>query len=230
MEEEQIKEVYVFLDESGHIHKNSNCNFFAIGGFMCLKQDKNKIKSTYKKKTYTIKKNKKIKREKELKSFDFDINEKIDILSEIQDFNSFIGVGKVFDKTNMWKKIDNENVFYNYAVKILFKDIIKPNILNYKNNETYKIILSLDNRSIKTGDLKNLQDYLNTEFILSNFVFEVTYYDSKQNYNIQLADLIVNSIYNIHKYKLRKDFLTLSEHLKPKNFKYSVFPYKKREP
>lgn len=44
-----VMRVYVYLDESGSIHKNSNTKYFAVGGYFVFLSDKNKITSLYKK-------------------------------------------------------------------------------------------------------------------------------------------------------------------------------------
>lgn len=49
-------EIYLYLDESGSIHKNSKTRYFAVGGYFTFKVDKNKIKSIYKKLNLKIKK------------------------------------------------------------------------------------------------------------------------------------------------------------------------------
>lgn len=41
--------IYVYLDESGSIHKNSKTKYFAVGGYFAFKEDKNKVTSLYKK-------------------------------------------------------------------------------------------------------------------------------------------------------------------------------------
>lgn len=91
----------------------------------------------------------------------------------------------------------------------------------YKKNKKTKGYIS-------TEKLRNLQDYLNTEFCLYNFNFKVKYYDSKDNFEIQLADLIVNTLYN--KYKDEKIVKDVMPALLPKNFKYSLFPHNKKKP
>ena len=48
--------IYVYLDESGSIHKNSNTKYFAVGGYFVLSNEKNKIISTYKKINKELKK------------------------------------------------------------------------------------------------------------------------------------------------------------------------------
>lgn len=59
--------------------------------------------------------------------------------------------------------------------------------------------MSLDERNLKIKDLSNLEIYLKMEFSRNDFDFKVTYYDSKSNYGIQMADLVVNTFYNYFK-------------------------------
>lgn len=126
----------------------------------------------------------------------------------------------------MKKEIVDENLFYNYSVKILFLDLIKTNIMDYDCEDEYLIELNLDNRSVKLRNQNNLEAYLNTEFILTNFKFKVKYYDSRTNYKIQLADIIVNSIYN--NYKEPELVYEIIKSMKPKNFKFTSFPNNKK--
>lgn len=214
--------IYVYLDESGSIHKNSNTKYFAVGGYFVFGKDRNKITSLYKKINKSIKDNRNIALEKELKSYDMTDNEKIEIFNTIQDIDTFYGCTKIFDKTIMKKEIIESNIFFNYAVKLLFKDCIIPllNICTIEDN--IEFIVSVDNRNIRVGDLNNLETYLKTEFCLENLNFKITYYDSATNYGIQLADLIVNTFYN--SYKDRKIVQEVLPYLKEKNFRISLFP------
>ena len=41
--------LYVYLDESGSIHKNSNTKYFAVGGYFTFEKYRLKITSLYKK-------------------------------------------------------------------------------------------------------------------------------------------------------------------------------------
>lgn len=220
------KNYYIFLDESGSIHKNSHCKFFAIGGYICEFCDKNRIKQTFKKVNKQIKDNNNIDLNKELKSYDYSVLEKIDIFNAVQDFNTFVGISKIFDKDSMIKDITNVSTFYNYSVKILFCDLIKKYLLD--SDVEYNFIISLDSRSTSLAQneymQKQLEDYLNTEFCLYNYKFSVKYYDSATNFQIQLADIIVNTIYNSYKdISLVEDIMPV---LKPKNFRFSIFPKK----
>lgn len=225
------KTVKVYLDESGQMHKNSNCNYFAIGGYMCFPNDDIKINNEFKRKNKEFKDRRKqldstFDMKTEIKSYNYSKEERVKIINLVQDYNSFIGISKIFKKLEMKKEIVDENLFYNYSVKILFLDLIKTNIMDYDCEDEYLIELNLDNRSVKLRNQNNLEAYLNTEFILTNFKFKVKYYDSRTNYKIQLADIIVNSIYN--NYKEPELVYEIIKSMKPKNFKFTSFPNNKK--
>ena len=217
--------IFVYLDESGSIHKNSPTKYFVVGGYFTFAEDKNKITSKYKKINKKMKEEKSISLDKEIKSYDMSDDDKINIFNEIQDIDTFYGTVKVFDKNQMRKEVVESNIFFNYAVKLVFKDCIIPLLNLNQINENIEFIISIDNRNIRVGDLNNLETYLKTEFCLSNFDFKVTYYDSAFNYGIQLADLIVNTFYN--SYKDRKIVERVLPSLKGKNFRVSLFPGRK---
>ncbi len=217
--------IFVYLDESGSIHKNSSTKYFAVGGYFTFGEDKNKIISTYKKINKKIKDEKNISLDKEIKSYNMGNNDKINIFNKIQDIDTFYGTVKVFDKMQMSKDVIESNIFFNYAVKLVFKDCVIPLLNLNQINESIEFIMSIDNRNIRVGDLNNLETYLKTEFCLSDFDFKVTYYDSAYNYGIQLADLIVNTFYN--SYKDRKIVEKVLPYLKGKNFRVSLFPGRK---
>ena len=108
--------IYVYLDESGSIHKNSNTRYFAVGGYFCFEKDKMKIIAKYKQENLKLKKLKNIDLNSEIKSYHMTEQEKINIFSKIQDIDTFHGCVKVFDKESMRKEIINSNIFFNYAV------------------------------------------------------------------------------------------------------------------
>ena len=206
----------------GSIHKNSKTRYFAVGGYFCFEEDKIKIKSKYKKENFKLKKAKKLDLDAEIKSYDMTEEEKIQIFSKIQDIETFHGCVKVFDKKYMRKEIVDSNIFFNYAVKVLIQDCILPVLNLQENDEPIKFIINIDNRNIRVGELNNLETYLKTEFCIYDDDFEITYYDSKTNYGIQLADLTVNTFYN--SYKDISIVENLIKELKPKNFRVSLFP------
>ena len=208
----------------GSIHKNSKTRYFAVGGYFCFEDDRIKIKSKYRKENLKLKKSKELDLESEIKSYDMTEEEKIQIFNKIQDIETFHGCVKVFDKQYMRKEIVDSNIFFNYAVKVLIQDCILPVLNLQENDEQIEFIISIDNRNIRVGELNNLETYLKTEFCIYDDDFEITYYDSKTNYGIQLADLIVNTFYNKYKdVRIVEDVLKV---LKQKNFRVSLFPKK----
>lgn len=210
--------VYVYIDESGSIHKNSKTKYFAVGGYITLESDKNKIISKYKKNNLDVKKKKGIDLKSEVKSFHYSQNEKIKIFKSVEKMDTFCGFAIIFNKEIMKKEIVESNIFFNYAVRLIFKDCILP-LLNINNIE---FVVSVDNRSIKVGNLKDLENYLKTEFCIEDVNFFVTYYDSKINFGIQLADLIVNTFYN--SYKKIEIVESVINSLDKRKYRISLFP------
>ncbi len=216
--------IYIYLDESGSIHKNSKTRYFAVGGYFSFEQDRLKITSKYKRENLKIKKQKNIPLDAEIKSYNMTDIDKIRIFDKIQDIDTFHGCVKIFDKHVMKKEIIDSNIFFNYAVKVLINDCVIPTLDLHNLNESIDFIISIDNRNIRVGELNNLETYLKTEFCIYNDDFKITYYDSKTNYGIQLADLIVNTFYN--KYKDIRIVENVIKELKSKNFRVSLFPRK----
>lgn len=213
--------VFIYLDESGSIHKNSRTRYFAVGGYFTFEEEKVKIISKYKRFNLELKKKNNISMHKEIKSYDMTQFEKVEIFSKVQSINTFTGCVKVFDKEKMNKEIVHSNIFFNYAVKLLIIDCIIPKLDKNNLNSCY-FYLNIDNRNIGVGNLKNLENYLKTEFCLYNYDFSVTYYDSRTNYGIQLADLIVNTFYN--NYKDKSIVCDVIKNIDLKKFNVSYFP------
>ncbi len=61
--------IYVYLDESDSIHKNSNTKYFAVGGYFVFREDKNKVTSLYKRINKVMKDDRNISLDKEIKSY-----------------------------------------------------------------------------------------------------------------------------------------------------------------
>lgn len=185
--------IYVYLDESGSIHKNSNANHFAIGGYIVYgdRFASSKVINRYKRINKKHKKIRNMSMSEELKTRSMSIEEKLELISKIQKIDNFYGCAIIFDKAHMRKRIENQifslimvSRFYS---RILFCIITRRSIICF--------ILSVDNRNITVGDLDDLEKFLSTEFCYFDYTFSVTYYDSATHYGIQLADLIVNTMY-----------------------------------
>ena len=90
--------VYVYIDESGSIHRNSKTRYLAVGGYFTFFEGRNKIISRYKKYNKIIKDKRKIDLKKEIKSYDMTDDEKIDIFNRVEEVKDFCGIAIVFDK------------------------------------------------------------------------------------------------------------------------------------
>ena len=67
----------------GSIHKNSKTRYFAVGGYFSYEEDKLKIKAKYKRENLKLKKEKNIKLDTEIKSYDMSEEEKIKIFTSL---------------------------------------------------------------------------------------------------------------------------------------------------
>ncbi len=185
----------MYIDESGSIHFNNKTKYFAVGGYFALEASKFKVISKYKNLNQKIKVKRGLPNDFELKSYHYSFKEKTDILNKIQNIDGFYGLAIVFNKSDINKKIIQAKTFFNYAVKLLITNFILP----FYKTENIEFIINIDNQNIAIKEMNNLAKYLKTEFCIYNFSFEVRYHDSKNNYGIQLADLIINTVYNYAK-------------------------------
>lgn len=218
-----MKEVMIFLDESGHIHRNCQDRYFAIGGYCCPKENSQKIKALYKRRNKKIKEKYGLSLKEELKARNMTVEQKIELFDSVQHAVGFCGIGIVFDKNGMYRKITKENIFFNYGVRTLLDDVVFP-LVDMTEKTVFHVVC--DNRSIKVGDIKDLEKYLNTEFIMENCSFTVEYLNSANDYRVQLADLIVNTVYmRKHNLSLVKPVL---DTLDQNSFSLSRFPGKKK--
>ncbi|MCP4482616.1 MAG: DUF3800 domain-containing protein [bacterium] len=205
-----MRELSIFLDESGNMHQNSPDRFFVIGGVITEKLLL--LYKKYKKANLHLKRMRNFSLGKELKASHMKRDDKIFLLNEIQkQLPNMRFLAIVVDKEKLYRKITRVNLFYNYLIKILLLSLAQKNIIN---NHTLKIGLLLDNRSIKVASKNSLEDYINIEFNYHLFVkdhmyFYADYLESSSNFNIQLADLVCNTIWS--KYNYSKSALEVFE-------------------
>ncbi len=200
--------IYIYLDESGSIHRNSNTKYFAIGGFFCSNK---KVIYDYKKVLKNFKSNK-----DEYKSYEITNRNKINIFKILDSNIDYTGIVKIFDKKMMHTAITNVHLYYNYAIKILIIDCV----LKYIEKNNLTLIMYIDNRNLKLCEIDTLENYLNKEF--KNIKFKIIYKDSKNNYGVQIADLIVNTFYNL--YKNKKIITSVLNNININKYHVSVFP------
>lgn len=193
-----MRKICVVLDESGNLHKNSLDKYFVLSGIITANPDS--VSRRYKKLNKYLKLKKNLPIDFEIKASKLNKSEKIFMFQNLQKIDNFHIVSIVLKKENLHRKISKVNLFYNYLLKILCLSLKQKNLLNYNN-----INIILDQRSIKSGSINSLEDYLNIEFNYHLYIdmkinFTVTYQDSRKNFNIQFADLISNSIWSYYNF------------------------------
>ncbi|WP_342269438.1 DUF3800 domain-containing protein [Spiroplasma endosymbiont of Aspidapion aeneum] len=200
-----IKEVYIFLDESGNPMKSS---FFTVGGIIidALINRKN-IGRNIKKIENTI-----------MKKYPNNNECKWSILESLEErkyiFENIINFGQVnisiTADQKKYRKIKNNqnspiscNLYFNYLVKILLS-----NYIGFNDNRNIKFYIMCDNRGISDKGLKSLEDYLNVEIktnlnFKGEYNFIVKYKKSHDQPLIRYADYYSGMINSLFKYQSR---------------------------
>ena len=187
-----MRKHFIFLNESGLIRENSSDKYFIIGGFIA--EEYTLLKKKYKQSTLKIKQKREIPLENELKAIHMKSGDKRFILEEIQKDSKFKFIGIMVEKDKLQKLVEKVNVFYNYLIKLLIDFLIDNNEIS----EFDELNISIDKRSIKVSSLNSLSDYLEIYYEYEKkfeLKLKVEYLDSHDNYNIQIADLLCNTLW-----------------------------------
>lgn len=187
---------YLFLDESGNLHKNSPDRYFVIGGVYT--NNYTDIKKSYVEINRELKEKLNMDFDTELKAAYLNMEEKMDIVIKLQEMNGMYIVGIIVDKVKIGIEIDEIHLYYNYIIRILLDYLIKIKLI--KTGPDDKLYLNLDKSSMKIEDINSLENYLKTHFNIEKrmkYKIDVSYWDSKKNYMVQVADIMCNTIWNI---------------------------------
>lgn len=187
---------YLFLDESGNLHKNSPDRYFVIGGIFTNNYDD--IKKSYVEINRELKEKLNMDFDTELKAAYLNMEEKMDIVVKLQQMNGMYIVGVIVDKEKIGVKIEEIHLYYNYIIGKLLDYLIKIGLI--KTNEKDYLFINIDKSSMKIEDINSLEMYLKIHFNIERkmkFELNVAYWDSSKNYMIQVADIMCNTIWNI---------------------------------
>ncbi len=187
---------YLFLDESGNLHKNSPDRFFVIGGIFTNNYDD--IKKSYVEINRELKEKLNMDFDTELKAAYLNMEEKMDIVVKLQQMNGMYIVGIIVDKEKIGVKIEEIHLYYNYIIGKLLDYLIKIGLIKTGFND--KLFINIDKSSMKIEDINSLEMYLKIHFNIERkmkFNLNVAYWDSSKNYMIQVADIMCNTIWNI---------------------------------
>lgn len=95
--------------------------------------------------------------------------------------------------------LDDKNIMYNYASKLLISNLITH------NDETNTVNILFDNKTTKIASTNSLKDYVTIHILYEknmnvNINFEYKDSDAKDAYVIQAADYVANAIYSFYEY------------------------------
>lgn len=202
----------VFIDESGNLGKGDR--FFIISAIQFESghgyEKWQRLAKKVIKNTDTL---------KEIKSSAMSYNLKKKVLQQIEkaDIRFRVWLGVIDTDHDHYKKrfISDDNskeLAFNYALNHLFgKNIAK--IIQKRS-----ISICLDQRSTKTDSKHSLEDYLNAEFLHDRSItvqnISIQYCDSKNNYGVQLSDLVANITYTRFEYNRSRHLF--STYIQPK--------------
>lgn len=208
-----VKHIYIYLDDSGVLHKDERNKYFVYGGYAFWGSEKENASRKYKSLENKIRKaNNQIG---ELKAFTLTEkkhkNALYKVLRDYQKISLCVDIGRIYD--NITKNKDSIHRYKDWIVKMLIKDVIKKAINNGKIDENEDIFLhvSLDEQGTKTNGIYSLERSIEEELIngINNFDYgtffppvlkggftlELLYCDSKCNALIRASDILANRVW-----------------------------------
>ena len=210
----------IYVDESGNLGKQGR--YFSIVALVVRKNSKKgkRLKNIVKRFTVTHKLD-------EIKGKDLTLPERQEILHKLSKKKDHWFGYICLDKKALENKelFNNQAILFNYLFQFIFKKIISQlHRSDELGNEIEDIQVIIDERNIKQGNGKYIEDYLRTK-VLSEWdipfskIF-VSYRNSKIIKLLQIADLASGIIHNRHKTGKTHEYDFL-------NIKYSIrFPHK----
>jgi len=193
----------IYIDESGTINNQFKNEYFIIT--LIIPDNSNTLKRSYKRfVSSNLKELKRIdNRQKmflngtfhELKGSAFDKPMKQEFINFFARKNNFSLFYIKVDNSRLKDTFcSNTSRVFNYLLKISLDYFIRNNYIPSENH-----LLQLDERNERTESRFFLEDYLNTELCITGINqgnFEVSYFDSANNSNIQIADVFSNILYS----------------------------------
>lgn len=195
-----------FIDESGSIPKQKDARFknkYFVVGFAHT-SDSRRIKNVYKRAIGKLR--------SEYPSFFASLpNPKECKGSEMLPFMKFYIITKLIEQTDIQfahMVVDTSEIdesfrsvpgrSFNFLVKIITEQF------GLTIADQDHLQLKIDNRNVSLKGLTELEGYLHNTFVLENRTVKkvsVEYLESCDNYNIQVADLVANIVYQRFRYK-----------------------------
>ncbi|HET7657831.1 MAG TPA: DUF3800 domain-containing protein [Bacillales bacterium] len=195
-----------FIDESGsipkHCSKRYKHRYFVIG--FVHTQDPKKLKNTYKRALKHLRKYfpdhflncddpNEMKGSECPPFMKYYILEKLITLTDIKIGHMVVDTWNIKDVFRLYPDRS-----FNYLVKLMIEHFPISDL------DKKQMIIRIDNRNSAIPSLKSLEEYLFKELVLNKGYLDevkVDYLDSKHNYNIQIADVVANTVYQHYRYR-----------------------------
>ena len=153
----------------------------------------------------------------ELKGSSLTVPQRQELLNNLNRFDDYRATYLVLDKNNFHRKdILGKNILFNYLSSFVCENILK--------NTAEDIVLSFDNRTVRTTAKHSLPEYLQIKCLEWNVGvnLDVQFYESHRHRGIQIADLISNTIFQSYK-NGKKHFYNQLKIKKSIRFPYQQF-------
>lgn len=209
-----MQDIFIYLDDSGHLHRNEKCGWFVYAGYIFAgAEEKENAKRQY------INANKKIKaatgRSDELKAYGLDPAHKRALYTVLREYHSLavaVNISRVRDHI-----LDDKHSicrFKDYAIKRIVKNSVKDliGVGTISATENTRIYLSIDEQLTATNGYYGLQGSIYEELkhgIMNHdygvyhqpvfggqLIVNVEYCESKSNYLVQASDILANRIWS----------------------------------
>lgn len=199
----------IVIDESGNFGKDGR--YFVIA---CIDTENYKtIYNMMKKEILNIRKrypNLAKLHSNEIKACNSNMSIKEEVLTKLINKDFLISYIVIDLKHIENKLISHSNLLYNYALKLLIDK------LDITDKNTSVLNLICDNKSVKTGSVNTLDEYLKIHLLYEkklNIDFNIQYKDSNANdaYVIMAIDFIANAIYAYYECKKEKLYGIISK-------------------
>lgn len=217
------QECFIYLDDSGVLHKNARGQFFIYAGYIFLsKKQKDAALANYRSAARQIQKSLS-KKNQEAKAYVLSGHQKRFLNSRLAEYGSF---SCVVDKSCVYGSIlDSKKSIHRYkdyclkrASKTKVQELIKRGLIDPARPITLRFFI--DNQPTSTDGIYNLRESIREEFQngIANFDYGIrydalfservqvftTFCDSSKNYLIQASDILANSLFT--KYNFGRSF------------------------
>lgn len=211
------QEIFIYLDDSGVLHKNSKEQFFIYAGFVFLsKKEKDRALAIYKSAVKKIQNN----TNKEIKAYGTKNKNKRFLVSQLSYCESF---SCIVDKQKIYDSIlDNKKSIHRYkdycikrAAKAKIANMINRKIIDPAKPTVLRFFI--DNQPTSTDGIYNLRESIKEELKngIANFDYgikhaplftgdldvQTKFCDSSTHPLIQASDILANNIFTKYNYQ-----------------------------